>query len=72
MYEYKVSLHNGEVFIFTCPKALSDLLMELNTCSDNYMRFGEHIRQKNAVVGLDLLSTVVSGGGDSVVEEEEN
>ena len=56
MFTYKVTLHNGEVFVFECDKSLGTLLTELNTCSDVYMRFGEHLRQKTAVVGLDLIT----------------
>ena len=55
MYTYKASLHTGEVFTFESDKELETLLIELNTCSDMYMRFGDRIRQKNAVIGLDLM-----------------
>lgn len=56
MYTYKASLHTGEVFTFESDKELETLLIELNTCSDMYMRFGDRIRQKSAVVGLDLIN----------------
>ena len=55
MYTYKASLHTGEVFTFESDKGLETLLIELNTCSDMYMRFGDRIRQKSAVIGLDLM-----------------
>lgn len=64
MYNYKVKLHTGETFTFSCDTPLDKLLDELNSCIDGYMLFGSKMRQKSAILGIDLESD-----GDTTGEE---
>ena len=71
MYNYKVQLHTGETFLFSSDTPLSKLLEEVNSCTDSYMMFGAHIRQKVAVIGIDLISINGPTADTPTMEEEE-